>query len=76
MNNDLYNTYSSGAGAIVGKGERVGTTVAGIVQTLENWAERARQRRELARLDDRMLKDIGLNRATMQAEVAKPFWLA
>ncbi len=76
MNNNLYNTYSSGAGAIIGKGERVGTTVAGIVQTLENWAERARQRRELARLDDHMLKDIGLSRSTMHTEVAKPFWRA
>ena len=74
MNNDLYRTCSSGAGAIVGKGESVGTTVAGIFQTLENWAERARQRRHLARLDDHMLKDIGLSRATMQAEAVKPFW--
>ncbi|MDP6389375.1 MAG: DUF1127 domain-containing protein [Alphaproteobacteria bacterium] len=74
MNFDRYNAHASGAGAIIGKGQSVGTTVAGIVQTLENWAERARQRRALAGLDDHMLKDIGLNRATMAAEAEKPFW--
>jgi uncharacterized protein YjiS (DUF1127 family) len=34
----------------------------------------ARCRRGLARLDDRMLKDIGLNRADVEREIGKPFW--
>lgn len=34
----------------------------------------ARQRRELGRLDNRMLKDIGLTREQAQAEAARPFW--
>jgi uncharacterized protein YjiS (DUF1127 family) len=38
------------------------------------WLERARQRAALGRLDDRMLADIGCNRATAQAEADKPFW--
>jgi uncharacterized protein YjiS (DUF1127 family) len=37
-------------------------------------AETARQRRALARLDDRALRDIGLTRADVEAETAKPFW--
>lgn len=38
------------------------------------WHERARQRRDLRSLDERMLKDIGLSRADIDAEAAKPFW--
>jgi uncharacterized protein YjiS (DUF1127 family) len=35
---------------------------------------RARQRRALACLDDRLLRDIGLSRAAAAREAAKPFW--
>jgi uncharacterized protein YjiS (DUF1127 family) len=35
---------------------------------------RSRQRRVLARLDDRMLNDIGYSRADALSEAAKPFW--
>ncbi|WP_119460806.1 DUF1127 domain-containing protein [Rhodospirillaceae bacterium SYSU D60014] len=38
------------------------------------WRENARQRRVLAALDERMLKDIGLNRLEVVREVRKPFW--
>jgi len=38
------------------------------------WAERMRQRQALAALDDRMLKDIGLDRAVVSREEAKLFW--
>jgi uncharacterized protein YjiS (DUF1127 family) len=38
------------------------------------WAERARQRRQLAELDDYMLRDIGLSRADVTAERSKSFW--
>jgi uncharacterized protein YjiS (DUF1127 family) len=40
------------------------------------WFERARQRRQLQQLGDHMLKDIGLSRADVEAEVSKPFWRA
>jgi uncharacterized protein YjiS (DUF1127 family) len=39
------------------------------------WLERARSRRQLAELDDRMLADIGIDRATAHAESERPFWL-
>jgi uncharacterized protein YjiS (DUF1127 family) len=39
------------------------------------WLERARSRRQLAELDDRMLADIGLDRATAHEEAERPFWL-
>jgi uncharacterized protein YjiS (DUF1127 family) len=36
--------------------------------------ERRRQRIALARLDDRMLRDIGLTAADVEGETSKPFW--
>ena len=38
------------------------------------WAERARQRRQLAELNEYMLRDIGLTRAEVAAEIRKSFW--
>jgi uncharacterized protein YjiS (DUF1127 family) len=38
--------------------------------------ERAAQRRQLARLDDRLLRDIGLTRTEVAAECGRWFWLA
>ncbi|MCR6631605.1 MAG: DUF1127 domain-containing protein [Magnetospirillum sp.] len=38
------------------------------------WLERSRQRAALGRLDERLLRDIGCNRASAVAESDKPFW--
>ncbi len=38
------------------------------------WHERARQRAALSTLDDRMLRDIGVDRASAQHEAERPFW--
>lgn len=38
------------------------------------WIACARSRRLLRRLDDRMLRDIGLDRGAAQYESDKPFW--
>lgn len=46
-----------------------------LVGRVLTWHERARQRRQLLMLDDRMLKDIGLTRADVDEEIRKPFWL-
>jgi uncharacterized protein YjiS (DUF1127 family) len=43
-------------------------------EALLTWLERTRQRRELSQLSSHMLKDIGLSRADVEAEVTKPFW--
>jgi uncharacterized protein YjiS (DUF1127 family) len=48
---------------------------AQVFTTLLDWQERARQRRRLSELDDRLLKDIGLSRADVAREVEKPFWI-
>jgi uncharacterized protein YjiS (DUF1127 family) len=38
------------------------------------WLDRARQRRHLGELDDRLLRDIGLSRADVDQEISRPFW--
>jgi len=42
--------------------------------TLREWRRRSRERAELAALDDRTLKDIGLTRADAEFLSNKPFW--
>ncbi len=38
------------------------------------WLDRARQRRHLAELDDRLLRDIGLSRVEVEQEISRRFW--
>jgi uncharacterized protein YjiS (DUF1127 family) len=45
-----------------------------VITTLLRWHELARQRRALLRLDDYMLKDIGLSRVDALREADRPFW--
>lgn len=40
------------------------------------WQTRARQRHRLGELNDWALADMGLTRADVAREIAKPFWLA
>ncbi len=47
-----------------------------ILGTLRLWFDRARQRRQLSELDDRLLTDIGMNRFDAGKESSKPFWQA
>jgi uncharacterized protein YjiS (DUF1127 family) len=42
--------------------------------TLREWRQRKNGRLELARLDERMLRDIGLTRVDADYEINKPFW--
>ncbi len=42
---------------------------------LSRWSNRHRSRRALARLDERMLQDIGVDRHAAQAEARRHFWL-
>ena len=40
----------------------------------KRWHELARQRRQLAALNDAALKDLGLSRADVMQETERPFW--
>ena len=42
--------------------------------TFHEWRRRSRERAELAALDERTLKDIGLTRADAEFLSNKPFW--
>ena len=50
-----------------------GSVVVG-VEALVSRAELRRSRRQLADLDDRMLRDIGLDRGKARHEASKGFW--
>ena len=50
-----------------------GSVVVG-VEVLLNRAEVRKSRRQLAELDDRLLRDIGLDRGTARFEASKGFW--
>lgn len=57
------------------RGRRMGwLSVLWILRTIAWWRDRARQRRHLAKLDDRMLRDIGLTRLDVAAECRKLPW--
>ncbi len=61
-----------------GRGLRA-AVVAGLERaatTLHHWHERACQRRVLAGLTPRELRDVGLSPGQARAEAAKPFWRA
>jgi len=51
----------------------VGAVVVGIEAVMTR-AELARSRRQLAQLDERLLRDIGLDRGTARHEATKGFW--
>jgi len=48
--------------------------IIGAIETLLSWRALKRGRRDLAALDDRILRDIGLTRADVEYEYSKPFW--
>ena len=48
-----------------------GSTATSLVSA---WLRRRHTRRSLAKLDPRLLRDIGMDPATRAVEVAKPFW--
>ena len=53
---------------------RLSDFLRGVYATLREWRRRKNGRLELARLDDRMLRDIGLTRVDADYEINKPFW--
>jgi uncharacterized protein YjiS (DUF1127 family) len=56
--------------------ERVGAAVVAVVGQIRTWRERAQSRHALLKLDDRMLRDLGISRATAEFKGGIPFWRA
>ena len=54
----------------------IGSTVLRALENALLWRERVKSRRALLGMDDRMLSDIGIDRATARSEGDRPFWQA
>ena len=74
MSIHVYHPYSVTANLAIGA--RARALAAGLADAFSAWQERVSQRRTLARLDDRLLRDMGLSRSDVEHEVSKPFWQA
>jgi uncharacterized protein YjiS (DUF1127 family) len=48
--------------------------MSGWYRCLDDWRRRARDRRQLARMSDAELRDIGCSQADVHREINKPFW--
>ncbi len=59
----LHPAFLSGTGA-----------VSILARVLNSWRQRAQSRKYLARLDERMLRDIGLDQQTAAYEISRRFW--
>jgi uncharacterized protein YjiS (DUF1127 family) len=55
---------------------KIGRDAQRLTDVAALFAERCRQRRALCALDDRTLKDIGLDRSDVWRESRKPWWRA
>jgi uncharacterized protein YjiS (DUF1127 family) len=51
-------------------------SIVSAMDTVLDWQDRARQRHNLLAMDDHLLRDIGVSRADLENEAAKPFWRA
>lgn len=67
-NHPSFGTFTCSAGDFASTPDRYA------FQQIRSWFECHRQRRALSRLDDRLLRDIGVTRAEAAREAAKPFW--
>lgn len=63
----------SGHGSKNQRGTRHGP-IKPLFERIFGWCDRARQRQALADLDERLLRDIGMDRGAAKNEFSKPFW--
>jgi uncharacterized protein YjiS (DUF1127 family) len=57
-----------------GPAGRFVVALAAAFERLFDWQKRRAERDRLGRLDERLLRDIGLSSADVAGEVEKPFW--
>ncbi len=76
MNGTICQTASSIPAVALSSRPRpsVGAVMVTAVEKLLMWRDRARSRRVLLGMDDRMLSDIGIDRASALREGERPFW--
>jgi uncharacterized protein YjiS (DUF1127 family) len=66
--------YVASRASYAGRSARSAGALVRLSDTLLGWIQRDRDRRALSSLDDRLLRDIGVTRAELEAEARKPFW--
>ncbi len=73
---ELAQRLAPGAGArfLAAPFPTIGNLATRLIDVLLRWQDRAYERRRLAQLSDRMLRDIGVDRAEIRREIDKPFW--
>lgn len=54
--------------------DALGDAAGWVLATVHLWRRRRRERDQLARLDQRVLADIGLTRGDAEFLINKPFW--
>ena len=62
------------AGILVQTSEQIRSAFLQLLEVAWIWRARTRSRRALGQFDDHTLKDIGMSRADVYRETAKPFW--
>jgi uncharacterized protein YjiS (DUF1127 family) len=75
MNGTLCQTTSQiPAVTMQARSQAVNGALLRAVETVLLWHDRIKSRRMLAALDDRMLRDVGIDHATARREAERPFW--
>ena len=67
-------TWNRGQAAKRRVRHRVGRWLSGVPRKFSKWHQRHRQRRSVLRLDERVLRDVGLRRVDVYRQALKPFW--
>jgi uncharacterized protein YjiS (DUF1127 family) len=49
-------------------------SIVQMIRKAKFWADRSRQRKQLARLDGHLLADVGITQEQANVEISKPFW--
>jgi uncharacterized protein YjiS (DUF1127 family) len=76
MRSKTWNEFQQHAVRRTHVGSGFDAALALVLRAVGNSLRRARQRRDLAALSDHALRDIGLTRSDVAAEIGKPFWRA
>lgn len=62
------------SGAVYNFVQKVENAARKVSDVVATWSKRNTERRQLNRLSDRLLEDIGITRFDVQREVTKHFW--
>ncbi len=88
MNKAAYAPYGVQMATVLARGTEIGAHGAGgfvsrllrlpvsLIEGLYTWQRRIDDRNRMRHLDDRLLADMGMDRADREREISLPFWRA